>query len=158
MPIAAEPDLPTRSVTLALAIAMAGAYGVFSDAKASADSAASAIGNNNSPDSPETATPATGLKKTRLVFGDSGRSLAVGTFVLIDGTTLTCPGTSGTCTYSGSNWLQIDANATSNWTLATAVDGNLIGVGPFLGPLPMGTGRTIGHEQHTFRMPRLSPS
>jgi hypothetical protein len=120
------------AVTLALAIAMAGAYGVFSDAKASADSAASALGNNNSPD---TATPATALKKTRFVFGDSGRSLAVGTFVLINGTTLTCPGTSGTCTYSGSNWLQIDANATSNWALATAVDGNLIGVGPFLGPV-----------------------
>jgi hypothetical protein len=121
------------AVTLALAIAMAGAYGVFSDAKASADSAASALGNNNSP---ATLTPATVLKKTRFAFGDSGANLPVGTFVLIDGTTLTCPGTSGTCTYSGSNWLQIDANATSNWTLLTAVDGTFIGVGgPFLGPV-----------------------
>jgi hypothetical protein len=119
------------AVVLALAIAVVGAYGVFTNAKASAGSAASATGATTSP---LTLSPATVLKKERFAQGDSGASLGVGAFTLIDGTSLTCPGTSGTCTYSGSNHLQIAASAQSNWTLLTTVDGNFIGDGgPFLG-------------------------
>ncbi len=120
------------AVVLALALAIVGAYGVFNNAKASAASASSVLGGYHTP---LTAGAATVLKKARFVQGFSGASLPVGTFTTIDSTTLVCPGTSGSCTYRGDNAVQINASATSNWAIITEVDGNFIGVGPYLGPV-----------------------
>ena len=123
------------AVVLALAIAVVGAYGVFTSAKASAGSAASVFSHENGP---LTVSAATTLKKERFASGFSGVTMVASDVpTLIDGTTLTCPGTSGTCTYTATNYLQTAASSgTSNWALATQVDGNYIGQGgPFLGPV-----------------------
>jgi hypothetical protein len=119
-------------VTLTLVFAVVGAYGVFT-AKASMGSASSVIGVNH----PPAATARTVLKGTKVVSGSSGAALPAGTFVTIDGTTLGCPGPSGTtCTYETENYLQIAASATSNWAILTTIDGFFIGQGgPYLGPV-----------------------
>jgi hypothetical protein len=126
-------------VTLTLVFAVVGAYGVFT-AKASMGSASSVISVNH----PPAATARTVLKGTKVVSGSSGVALPAGTFTTIDGTTLGCPGLSGTtCTYEVENYLQILASATSNWALLTTIDGNFIGQGgPFLGLV--GTDFTAG--------------
>ena len=114
-------------VTLALVFALAGGYGVFT-AKASMKSASSVRGTGVST---AVATPNVKISKTRNVFGDSGVTLAPGVLTLIDGTDISCP---DSCYFEADNNQQVLASATSNIALLSAVDGNFIGLGAFLGP------------------------
>ena len=116
-------------VILALVFAIAGGYGVFT-AKASMKSGSSARGVTGV--SPAVASPNVKLSKTRNVFGESGLTLAVGDFTLIDGTDISCP---DTCYIAADNYLQVLASADSNIAIVSQVDGNFIGVGAFLGPV-----------------------
>jgi hypothetical protein len=115
-------------VTLALAFAMAGGYSVFT-AKASMSSASSVRGAA----APPVTTGKETLNRTKILSGSSGVALPTGSFVVIDGVNLVCPGP-GTCTYSAENWLQVNNSATSNWAILTQIDGTFIGQGgPYLG-------------------------
>ena len=117
-------------VIVALAVALAGAYGVFT-AQAGMSTASSVRGVS----APPTTTSKETLNRTRILSGESGVALPAGSFVVIDGVNLGCPGP-GTCTYTADNWLQIAASATSNWALLTQIDGTFIGQGgPYLGPV-----------------------
>jgi hypothetical protein len=115
-------------VTLALILAVAGGYGVFT-AKAGTRSPSSALGIDNALPS---ASPLETPKKVVNLQGLSLAALPVATFVVIDGTTIRCP---SSCSYGTDNWQQIQSSATSNWTIGTYVDGLFVGQGgPFLGP------------------------
>jgi hypothetical protein len=116
-------------VVLTLTIAVAG--GILT-AKASRKSFASATHLTPPPAASKKVT----LQKSIFVSGFSGVSLPVGTFTTVDGTTLKCPGTSGSCIYESENHLQILSSAASNWAILTTVDGTFIGDGgPYLGPV-----------------------
>jgi hypothetical protein len=124
-------------VILALVFAVVGGYGVFT-AKAGAESANSVVDANV----PRTLSPKETLKYERFLFGSSGVALAVGGLTLIDQASLTCPGP-GTCTFTADEWLQVKASTTSNWAVASELDGNFMsGGGAFQGEI--GTNYAVG--------------
>ena len=135
------------AVTLTLVFAVVGAYSLL-PAKASIES--SAIGRGVNPPSGPSAPKV--LQKTYFLSGDSGASLAVGTFTRIDGGTINCPGLPGSsCTYAIDEWLQLSATASTEWALVSEIDGNFIGVGPFLGTI--GTAFSSGSWSENTQSP-----
>jgi hypothetical protein len=122
---------------LVLVFAAAGGYGVFT-AKAGVESANSVAGASV----PRTLSPKETLKFERFVSGTSGVALAVGGLTLIDEASIACPGP-GTCTYTVDEWLQVKGSATTNWAVASELDGNFMsGGGPFQGEI--GTNYAVG--------------
>jgi hypothetical protein len=124
-------------VILAFAFIAAGGYGVFK-AKAGMESANSVAGANV----PRSLSPKETLKFERFVSGTSGVALAVGGLTLIDEASIACPGP-GTCTYTVDEWLQVKGSTTTNWAVASEIDGNFMsGGGPFQGEI--GTNYAVG--------------
>jgi hypothetical protein len=124
-------------VILVFVFAVAGGYGVFT-AKADMESSSSVV--EISP--PRTLSPKETLKFERFVSGTSGVALAVGGLTLIDGVSIACPGP-GTCTYTADEWLQVKGSTTTNWAVASELDGNFMsGGGPFQGEI--GTNYAVG--------------
>lgn len=124
-------------VILALVFAVVRGYGVFR-AKAGAESANSVADANV----PGTLSPKEILKFERFVSGTSGVALAVGGLTLIDEASIACPGP-GTCTYTVDEWLQVKGAMTTNWAVASELDGNFMkGGGPFQGEI--GTNYAVG--------------
>jgi hypothetical protein len=122
------------AVTLTLVFAVAGACALF-PAKASMES--SAVGRGVNPPSGPSAPKV--LQKTYFLSGSSGASIPVATFTKIDGGTINCPGLPGSsCTYAIDEWLQVDPSASTQWALVSEIDGNFIGVGPYLGTIAPG--------------------
>jgi hypothetical protein len=119
-------------VVLALVIAVAGAYGVFT-VKANSRSTNSVSNFNPAPHSVSAKEI---LNFQRFVSGTAdGLSVPAGDeATLIDGLAMTCPGP-GTCTYTADEWLQlISTTGTTNWGVASSLDGTYMsGGGPYEG-------------------------
>jgi hypothetical protein len=77
----------------------------------------------------------TKVKKSVAVTGFSGATLTAGGFTPIDAAaTLTCPGTTGSCTYEADASVQAQGTGSSNaWAICLVIDGNNFATCPYYG-------------------------